>query len=130
MIWLRRTGLGGIVIGSLYAAACGVLFVVWGVSYVESPGWAALVTGAGLAMLGTALVSGVLAARDMRAGRLSERGEWWTWTATLAFALPWLATLWFFWLAFLGALAPFVAVPLARGRGDMTEAEELLTSSS
>jgi hypothetical protein len=114
---IRRTGIAMIIGGALIAVVTGVLIVGMGIEGLTGgePFWGVVGIATGLTMVGTAGICVYLAANDIRAGRLSPRAEWWTWTATLAFVVPFLVTIWFFYIGFLGALASFVAVGLARG---------------
>jgi hypothetical protein len=115
---VRRVAIFVIVAAAIVTALAGAGFVALAVGYhYLDAGWRAVYGALGV---GIALVAGMcayLALRDLLSGRLSARGEWWTWAATLAFTVAMFATVWFFWLGFLGPLVTALFVRLARAGG-------------
>jgi hypothetical protein len=111
---IRRIGIAAIVLGAVIAMLTGAWIIGAAISAGEGL-WIVVGLATGLAVVATAAACAWLAARDFRAGYLSERAEWWTWTATAAFAVPLLLSVWLFYIGLLGAFASFVAVRLARG---------------
>lgn len=115
---VRRLAIFVIVAAAIVTALAGAAFVAFvAANHDVAAGWRAVY---GVLGVGVGLVAGMcayIALRDVVSGRLSARGEWWTWAATLAFTVAMFATVWFFWLGFLGPIVTAVFVRLARAGG-------------
>jgi hypothetical protein len=115
---VRRFALLVIAAAAIVTALAGAGFVALAVAYDHLEAvWRAVYGALGV---GIGLVAGMcayLAFRDVVSGRLSARGEWWTWAATLAFTVAMFATVWFFWIGFFGPLVTALFVRLARAGG-------------
>jgi uncharacterized membrane protein len=112
---VRRLAIFVIVAAAIVTVLAGAAFVAFvAADHDVAAGWRAV---DGVLGVGIALVAGMcayLALRDLASGRLSARSEWWTWAATLAFTVAMFATVWFFWLGFLGPIVTALFVRLAR----------------